>query len=650
MSHVWVHNFIQTDLAIIAIIIYTGNIFHVQVSTPADNFALDHALLYCIGVNLPNHHFGQLDRVLVVASAINDVNLHAWNLSRVKRFMLIEAGIQMELCGSCMGHRKKTVTFLISPEFIQDCMEFLVKEARLPDEPKQMLSDGPIYYSLPHSCSVVEESSQGTIPSPTYTNAEMIVLGKEGKEAYANVGLYINYDGRGRSFSTSSTILQKSQKKGSTLQPALPPRGVSRTNEDVPLGSLPLKPDKKSVNHFESVPYQINHRIYVNKSGVVREDSHVLGSGTWEHSSTKSSFRPPLIPPREDSGRFHPLYVGESDIHTPISPTFQRPEFIGKNPPCLPPRDNERPHTPQLPKRSTSDSNLLTDSFSISPSVARRNSEYPSTSSRSFMPFESPDSPPPSFNESFMYQNVPSHTQQNTNDKVLYHGSSNSNNRSPSPQMCTDDMTNADFALITKVSFNGGHLGHILPPRNQTRGCKRPVPVPRNKRQQHHTATTTSSTTATSTATATNAMSFQYAHNIETDISVSLDMQQSDFQMGKKDQSEFKKEQPEFQIEQSEFEVKKDVPAGSDGSPNNQPAGFNIERKEVQGGDFSSNPLYSMMRELPRSSSNSSSPQDSPVFYKKMIRSSSYSTSSLSSEDYKKTLRAPMLKKYSQEI
>ena len=109
--------------------------------------------MYCIGVNLPSHQVGQLDSVLVLASPINDVNIHAWNLNRVTKFMVVEAGIQMELCSVCMGTRKSIITFLISPEFKHDCMRFLLKEVHMNDEPHMLSSDGPMVYRVTHSCS-----------------------------------------------------------------------------------------------------------------------------------------------------------------------------------------------------------------------------------------------------------------------------------------------------------------------------------------------------------------------------------------------------------------------------------------------------------------------------------------------------------------
>ena len=428
---------------------------------------LDHALFYCIGVNLPTHHIGQLDRVLVVASPINDVNLHAWNLNRVKRFLVIEAGIQMELCGNCMGHRKNTVTFLISPEFINDCVQFLVREAKLSEEPQQIFKGGPLLYSLSHNCSLVSASSECKSSSPVYTNAEMVVLGKKWNEQ-SEVGLYINCDFRTRGFSRSSSVSQYDRKKEkATLAPPLPPKGMERPGDMCNPKLDKTEYEKQNERHFNERPYQINHRIYVSESGTVKKDSHVFGSGSWK----RSGHNPPVVPPRHDSGsKFHPVYVQETDIHTPTLAhqqkfQFQRPEFIGDRPPCLPPRGIH--DSPTLTKRSISDSNLIESSSS--PSLSRRNSEHPKVH------YTERDSPPllpvsaHTFTQSFGYQNV-SHGHNFIRNEVQ--------NRSPSPDLCTDDVTNAEFSLVTKLTFTD----HVLPPRNLMRSPRRPVPLPRSKK------------------------------------------------------------------------------------------------------------------------------------------------------------------------
>ena len=523
-------------------------------------------------MNLPNHHFGQLDRVLVVASPINDVNLHAWNLSRVKRFLIVEAGIQMELCGNCMGHRKKTVTFLISPNFVQDCTEFLVKEARMSSEPKQMSSDGPIYYSLPHSCSMVAESGDGTALVPAYTNAERVVLGNKS----TGTAFYVNHDIHVQSFSTSTTASSHKPPPPPVAHPSLPPRTVLRMHNESSITQNFLPGPKETGRHVDTIPYQINHRIYVNQSGAMTEDSHVFGSGGWEHSGRGNNFpRTPVVPPRREPSRFDsPMYIHENDINSPMgascSQSFQRPEFIGRNPPCLPPRgmNNDSP----VMRRSKSDNDVLIDSSS-SPGSLRRNSEFPHPRTTTI---GSPPTELPTYNQSVSYQNVP----RSHGTNIFATGA---DQRSPSPLSCTDDVTNADFALITKLTFSG----QVLPPRSQPRTSKPPMPVPRSKIRQTSPETT---------------VVLQCNRTLEADISIS-----------------------------TEGECQKERNNGL-------------------------NPMYSTLvgNERETSSSSSSSTYVSPALQRKTFRvqRNSFSSSSLTSEDYNKLIRkhTPLLKQYPHEV
>ena len=126
-----------------------GCIFHVRLSTTSN---LDHATLYSISVNLPAHRADQLDRVLIVASPINDINLHAWDINKVKRFIELDIGIRMELCHSCYRGRSMTTTFIMEKQFVKDCVAFLCKEAQITDPP--IVENGLFIYTVAHhKCS-----------------------------------------------------------------------------------------------------------------------------------------------------------------------------------------------------------------------------------------------------------------------------------------------------------------------------------------------------------------------------------------------------------------------------------------------------------------------------------------------------------------
>lgn len=124
-----------------------GCIFHVRLSTSNN---LDHAMLYSISVNLPAHRADQLDRVLIAASPINDINLYAWDVNRVKRFIELDIGIRMELCHSCYRGRSMNVTFILEKQFVKDCVEFLCKEAQIIGPPS--IENGLLIYNIDHKC------------------------------------------------------------------------------------------------------------------------------------------------------------------------------------------------------------------------------------------------------------------------------------------------------------------------------------------------------------------------------------------------------------------------------------------------------------------------------------------------------------------
>ena len=109
-------------------------------------------MLYSISVNLPAHRANQLDRVLVVASPINDINLHAWDINKVKRFIELDIGIRMELCHSCYRGRSMTTTFILEKQFVKDCIAFLCKQAQISDPP--IVENGLFIYTVAHhKCS-----------------------------------------------------------------------------------------------------------------------------------------------------------------------------------------------------------------------------------------------------------------------------------------------------------------------------------------------------------------------------------------------------------------------------------------------------------------------------------------------------------------
>ena len=112
-------------------------------------------MLYSISVNLPAHRAGQLDRVIVVASPVNDINLYAWDLNRVKRFIELDIGIRMEPCHSCYRGRSMNITFILEKQFVKDCIEFLCRETQISNPPS--VENGLFIYSIDHKCTYREK-------------------------------------------------------------------------------------------------------------------------------------------------------------------------------------------------------------------------------------------------------------------------------------------------------------------------------------------------------------------------------------------------------------------------------------------------------------------------------------------------------------
>lgn len=132
-----------------------------QVNTQSN---LEHALLYCIEVNLPAHRVGQLNRILVLASPVNDINMFAWDLNRVLCFVESDVGIRMQLCRTCMGPQDTTITFMLSKQFIRPCLAFLCREAHITEPP--VSEHGAFVYNLNHVCGFTPPPAVPAPPPP----------------------------------------------------------------------------------------------------------------------------------------------------------------------------------------------------------------------------------------------------------------------------------------------------------------------------------------------------------------------------------------------------------------------------------------------------------------------------------------------------
>ena len=323
-----------------------GSIFHVLVSTHLHN--LEHALLYSIGVNLPAHRVGQLDRVLVLASPVNDINICAWDLNRVTRFIELDVGVRMELCAPCMRWQNTMVTFIMEKRFVRECMNFLCREAKISEQPSE--ENGLLMYAVPHQCGHVvpvgpdpppySEEQELTKPSvsspksvrskahespPTMrsTQCEQSIHPPSATSASVRAEMAFSFTDRDFSYEDCSS---RSGSSGITFQGSvevrsngmesssesddelnLPPRNINRKNYEcsIPANAQPyinFQPHLLNGGKGGSIeaPYQISSRIIITDKGEVQYERNILGSTPQTHGAFHFMRDMPL-PPRWSS-------------------------------------------------------------------------------------------------------------------------------------------------------------------------------------------------------------------------------------------------------------------------------------------------------------------------------------------------------------
>ena len=323
---------------------FSGSIFHVRVHTPQRG--LEHALLYSIGVNLPAHRVGQLDRILVLASPINDINIHAWDLNRVKRFIRLDIGVQMELCASCTTSRAhgQSITFILDKLFHAECLEFLCHEAHVGNAP---VKDGSLLvYPVNHSC-VQKTTLPESIFSqpPSYVDSQFREkfgerdncwdappeIPPHKNNLYSCVRDVCTYDSS--KLQSTSTAASSS---ADNLESDVPPRTITRKKYEsaIPAIACPytnFQPHlfQQSGSRYES-PYQISSRIIITNSGEVQYERNVLGKKSQHHGGFHFKDDMPL-PPRTHAGNSPTKVQSYSSPRSPnlnkrpvSSPTLER--------------------------------------------------------------------------------------------------------------------------------------------------------------------------------------------------------------------------------------------------------------------------------------------------------------------------------------
>ena len=333
----------------------TGSIFHVRIHTQQKG--LEHALLYSIGVNLPVHRVGQLDRVIVLASPINDINIHAWDLNHVKQFVQLDIGIHMEFCSSCMVVRNQSITLIIDKRFQKECLQFLCHESHISDVPVQ--ENEIWFFPVNHRCVRPESSYLNPFPlPPSYEDSQIYSLvtecetSREGRGEGGSAGGTTGGGGSGISDESQQHGLS-SDKQSQTLKVTsqdeqtftfsssncdsdlsgdgiVPPRNITRRNFESAIQAIAnpytnYQPHlfQQRSSSFDS-PYQISSRIIITDTGKVQYERNILGSRPQGHGGFHFKRQVPL-PPRHTHLRLETQVCYPSErLPSPPPPVKQR--------------------------------------------------------------------------------------------------------------------------------------------------------------------------------------------------------------------------------------------------------------------------------------------------------------------------------------
>lgn len=345
---------------------------------------LEHALLYCIEVNLPAHRVGQLDRILVLASPVNDINMFAWDLNRVLCFVESDIGIRMQLCRTCMGSQETTITFMLSKQFIRPCLTFLCREARVSSSP--VSEHGAFVYYLNHVCGVSPPPAapappppvkDGPTPMPTPSPpADPRNVGSSGIPPIQQPPppvptsrlrqnrnrpdppppLSLNEDSGTGGSSSYFYFSPKSSDDLGFFAPSVPPRTIPRKGYDCSLPAV-AQPYLNSSDwawlpqssmYFEG-PYQISSRVIITDTGTVVHEPNVLGSKAAGNALPFG--RQASLPPRRQQTRHRTLEFQTAHtiaFNDPVPP--QIPAKSMRKSPSYPPA---APSCPPSTKRTT---------------------------------------------------------------------------------------------------------------------------------------------------------------------------------------------------------------------------------------------------------------------------------------------------------
>lgn len=379
-----------------------GSIFHVQVNS-SENI-LEHALLYSIRVDLPVSRLGQLDQVLVIASPVNDVNLHAWDLNRVNRFFQLDIGLRVELCEKCVQKRQeRSVTFIMEKMFISGCIKFLCAEAHILHPPVE--ENGFTVYNCPHTCfhvtppvenSPPSYSEEATPPSTPEGIASNLDHDYDNSEFVQSLALSQSENrlkpGPPSSFHSPDSVWgDYSGSRSVRSDPIRIPTSESLFLADGTLSKTSTRTELHTTGSLSmATPYQINSRIIVTGNGDVQYEHNVLGNTPDQVKSESLPLQCEAKVEQESGGSedietktvvVAPLMYGgggDSDEDTPAKSThmsaMHRP--LSSNVPCpphhthynttndLPPIASSHKMAATFPNSSAASSTLVTTLFS----------------------------------------------------------------------------------------------------------------------------------------------------------------------------------------------------------------------------------------------------------------------------------------------
>ncbi len=234
-----------------------------------------------------------------------------------------DVGIRMEICPSCVREGQSfRITFIMEKKFINDCMQFLLREARIRDRPQ--LENGLKIYTVPHQCGYMnqpdipapplpppytEDDTQPPHPSPENRNDPKATLGMFNSPSMGTINPAYpvkfwdeSTDSGSGSFSRDSTVINThtdgtlnvpiSGKPLNDFHLYVPPRTIPRLHHEssIPARAQPYinyQPHMyhQSHSHFEG-PYQISSRIIITDSGDVQFERNIMGN----------------LPPQENGG------------------------------------------------------------------------------------------------------------------------------------------------------------------------------------------------------------------------------------------------------------------------------------------------------------------------------------------------------------